>query len=141
MPASGLRLTRLHACGECRHCPVPGMITCVPGRQMMSMQLPGAYADLTVAGEGNLYPLADTLADADAALAEPLAVCVHAVEVGRKTASRPIAEERCVVLGGGAIGGVDSDGSGRPGMQGSMDCRTECPTQGGAGKSGCGKGL
>ncbi len=93
----------LHACGECRHC-LSGDDHLCPGRQMMSMQLPGAYADLTVAGEGNLYPLADTLADADAALAEPLAVCVHAVEVGRKTASRPIAEERCVVLGGGAIG-------------------------------------
>lgn len=93
----------LHSCGSCRHC-LSGDDHLCPDRQMMSMQLPGAYADLTVANEGNLYPLHDSLNDADAALAEPLAVCVHAVEVGRKTARRPIAEGRCIVLGGGAIG-------------------------------------
>ena len=31
-------------------------------------------------------------------------MCVHAVEVARKTMRRPVAESRCVVLGGGAIG-------------------------------------
>lgn len=71
---------------------------------MMSMQLPGAYAEKTVAAERNLYPLADTLSSADAALAEPLAVCVHALEVARKTLRRAVSESRCIVLGGGAIG-------------------------------------
>ncbi|MEM8751000.1 MAG: alcohol dehydrogenase catalytic domain-containing protein [Pseudomonadota bacterium] len=93
----------LHTCGRCRHC-LAGDDHLCPDRKLMSMQLPGAYAEQTVAAERNLYPLPDELSDADATLAEPLAVCVHAVEVARRTAKRPFAESRCVVLGGGAIG-------------------------------------
>ena len=93
----------LHTCGSCRHCLAGDDHLCAD-RKLMSMQLPGAYAEQTIAAESNLYPLPDTLTDEDAALAEPMAVCVHAVEVARKTARRPIAEGRCVVLGGGAIG-------------------------------------
>jgi threonine dehydrogenase-like Zn-dependent dehydrogenase len=93
----------MHTCGACRYC-LSGDDHLCPDRQLMSMQLPGAYAEQTVAAERNLYPLSDDLADEDAALAEPLAVCVHAVEVARKTARRPLSEGRCVVLGGGAIG-------------------------------------
>jgi len=93
----------LHTCGHCRHC-LNGDDHLCPDRQLMSMQLPGAYAEQTVAAERNLFPLPDGLSDEDAALAEPLAVCVHAVEVARKTARRPISESKCVVLGGGAIG-------------------------------------
>ena len=93
----------LHTCGSCRHC-LSGDDHLCPDRQLMSMQLPGAYAEQAIAAETNLYPLDDAISDEDAALAEPLAVCVHAVEVARKTARRPIAEGRCIVLGGGAIG-------------------------------------
>lgn len=93
----------LHTCGTCRHCLAGDDHLCAD-RQLMSMQLPGAYAEQTIAAERNLYPLADEISNEDAALAEPLAVCVHAVEVARKTARRPFAESRCVVLGGGAIG-------------------------------------
>jgi len=66
--------------------------------------LPGAYAEQTVASERNLYPLDETISSQDAALAEPMAVCVHAIEVARRTLRRPVSESRCVVLGGGAIG-------------------------------------
>ena len=93
----------LHTCGQCRHC-LAGDDHLCPDRQLMSMQLPGAYAEQTIAAERNLYPLSDELSSEDAALAEPLAVCVHAVEVARKTARRPFSELRCSVLGGGAIG-------------------------------------
>ncbi|MEL7272655.1 MAG: alcohol dehydrogenase catalytic domain-containing protein [Pseudomonadota bacterium] len=93
----------LHTCGTCRHC-LAGDDHLCGERQLMSMQLPGAYAEQTVAAERNLYPLPEELSSADAALAEPLAVCVHAVQVALKTARRPVSESRCVVLGGGAIG-------------------------------------
>ncbi|MEP0941895.1 MAG: alcohol dehydrogenase catalytic domain-containing protein [Rhizobiaceae bacterium] len=93
----------LHSCGTCRHCQTGDDHLC-PDRQMMSMNLPGAYAEQTVAAERNLYVLDDAISNEDAALAEPLAVCVHAVEVARKTARRPMSESRCIVLGGGAIG-------------------------------------
>lgn len=93
----------MHTCGDCRNC-LSGDDHLCADRKLMSMQLPGAYAEQTVADERNLFPLPDHLASEDAALAEPLAVCVHAVEVARKTLRRPISEQRCVVLGGGAIG-------------------------------------
>lgn len=93
----------LHTCGHCRHC-LSGDDHICAERTLMSMQLPGAYAEQTVASERNLYPLPDHLSSEDAALAEPLAVCVHAAEVARKTMRRPVSESRCVVLGGGAIG-------------------------------------
>ena len=93
----------LHTCGSCRQC-LAGDDHLCPDRKLMSMQLPGAYAEQTVAAERNLYPLDDAISNEDAALAEPLAVCVHAVEVARKTGRRAFAESRCVVLGGGAIG-------------------------------------
>lgn len=93
----------LHTCGTCRHCLAGDDYIC-PDRELMSMQRPGAYAEQTVAAERNLYPLPDELSSEDAALAEPLAVCVHAVQVALKTARRPISESRSVVLGGGAIG-------------------------------------
>lgn len=93
----------LHTCGTCRHCMAGDDHIC-PERQLMSMQLPGAYAEETVASEKNLYPIDDTLSFEDAALAEPLAVCIHAIEVARKTLRRPISESRIAVLGGGAIG-------------------------------------
>ncbi|MEL6967160.1 MAG: alcohol dehydrogenase catalytic domain-containing protein [Pseudomonadota bacterium] len=93
----------LHTCGVCRHC-LAGDDHLCPERQLMGMLLPGAYAEQTVADERNLFPIPDALSSADAALAEPLAVCIHALEVARKTMRRPISESRCVVLGGGAIG-------------------------------------
>ncbi|NKB53773.1 MAG: alcohol dehydrogenase catalytic domain-containing protein [Rhizobiaceae bacterium] len=93
----------MHTCGDCRHC-LDGDDHICPDRQLMSMQLPGAYAEQAIAAERNLYPLSEEISNEDAALAEPLAVCVHAVEVARKTARRPLAEGRCIVLGGGAIG-------------------------------------
>lgn len=93
----------MHTCGNCRHCLSGDDHLCLD-RKLMSMHLPGAYAEQTVAAERNLYPLSDVISNEDAALAEPLAVCVHAVEVARKTTRRPLSEGRCVVLGGGAIG-------------------------------------
>lgn len=93
----------LMTCGTCRHCMVGDDHLC-PERDLIGMFKPGAYAEQVVVAERNLYPIPDHLTSQDAALAEPLAVCVHAVEVARKTLRRPISESRCVVLGGGAIG-------------------------------------
>ena len=93
----------LMTCGSCRHC-LSGDDHLCPDRDLIGMFKAGAYAEQVVIAERNLYPLSDEISDEDAALAEPLAVCVHAVEVARKTVRRPFAESRCIVLGGGAIG-------------------------------------
>ena len=93
----------LMTCGSCRHCMAGDDHLC-PDRDLIGMFKAGAYAEQVVIEERNLYPLPDELSDTDASLAEPLAVCVHAVEVARRTLRRPISEGRAVVLGGGAIG-------------------------------------
>ena len=93
----------LMSCGACRHCLAGDDHICTK-RDLIGMFKAGAYAEKVVIAERNLYPLPDGLSFEDAALAEPLAVCIHAVEVARKTLRRPVAESRCVVLGGGAIG-------------------------------------
>ena len=93
----------LMTCGQCRNCMAGDDHIC-PQRDLIGMFKPGAYAEKVAIAERNLYPLRDELTFEDAALAEPLAVCIHAVEVARKTLRRPISESRCVVLGGGAIG-------------------------------------
>ena len=68
------------------------------------MQLPGAIAEQCIADEANLYPIDDALCDEDAALCEPLAVCVHAIKVAKRTMRDSMTKSRVVVLGGGAIG-------------------------------------
>lgn len=93
----------LMTCGQCRNCMCGDDHIC-PQRDLIGMFKAGAYAEKVAIAERNLYPLPDGLSFEDAALAEPLAVCIHAVEVARKTLRRPISESRCVVLGGGAIG-------------------------------------
>ncbi len=51
------------------------------GRKLIGMDLPGAYAEYTTWPAHNLYPLSDPLSYEDGAMAEPLAVAVHAVSM------------------------------------------------------------
>jgi L-iditol 2-dehydrogenase len=57
----------------------------------------GGFAERIAAPEAALHPIPDGLPFAAAAMAEPLAACIHAV--GRGTAAREV-----VVLGGGTVG-------------------------------------
>lgn len=75
--------------------PVTGRVV----RQMIGMNLPGAYAEYTVVPETNIYPIPDTLPYTTAALTEPTAVAVHAVGLAR---IRPY--DRVLVIGAGTIG-------------------------------------
>ncbi|MDD9909490.1 MAG: alcohol dehydrogenase catalytic domain-containing protein [Ahrensia sp.] len=109
IPQSGVHAAKrvainpLMTCGSCDNC-LAGDDHICPNRDLIGMFKPGAYAQKVAIAERNLYLIDDALSFQDAALAEPLAVCVHAVEVARKALRRPISESRCVVLGGGAIG-------------------------------------
>ncbi len=68
-------------------------------RQMIGMNLPGAYAEYTVVPESNVYPIPDALPYTVAALTEPTAVAVHAVGLAP---IRPY--DRVLVIGAGTIG-------------------------------------
>jgi threonine dehydrogenase-like Zn-dependent dehydrogenase len=76
-----------------------------PTRQIISMPpRPGAFAEYVSIPERNLVAIPETMAIEHAALAEPVAVCWHAVRLGVERLHQPLAACRVVVLGGGAIG-------------------------------------
>lgn len=91
----------LMTCGKCRFC-LSGNEHLCPERALIGLKVPGAYAEHVAIQTSNLTVLPDDLAFDQAVLAEPLAVCVHAVRVGYERHAGPA--DTIVVLGGGAIG-------------------------------------
>ncbi len=91
----------LMTCGNCNMCTSGSEHLCA-ARELIGMRVPGAFAEAVAIKEENLSELPDHLAFEDAALAEPLAVCVHAVKLGM--ARHPGEGSTAIVLGGGAIG-------------------------------------
>lgn len=105
-PLQGTRVTvnPLVTCGKCNAC-LDGQAHLCGQRQILSMPpRPGAFAELVAVPEQNLVPIPDGLDIVRAALAEPLAVSYHAVNLGLNLLRRPTSRARCAVLGGGAIG-------------------------------------
>ena len=91
----------LVSCGKCRACRA-GQENLCPTREIISMPpREGAFAEWIVMPKGNLVPIPDDMTFAQAALAEPLAVCWHAVRLGRRAIG---GGARALVIGGGAIG-------------------------------------
>jgi L-iditol 2-dehydrogenase len=90
-------------CGECQYCRTGEMNLC-ESRQVLGVSLPewsrpGAFAEYVVVPTRVLYPLPDAVGFADAAMVEPLAVAVHAVEL---TNVKPV--DTALVVGAGMIG-------------------------------------
>ncbi|WP_298258024.1 alcohol dehydrogenase catalytic domain-containing protein [uncultured Litoreibacter sp.] len=93
----------LVTCGSCPAC-ISGRTNLCPDRQIISMPpRAGAFSQYLSMPSRNLIPIPDDLSFDQAALAEPLAVCWHAV---RLCAALPDADLAAptVVIGGGAIG-------------------------------------
>ena len=85
-------------CGECAQCRAGNPNLCTR-RRLMGMNAPGGYAPYVVWPAENLYPLPDGLSFEQGALAEPLAVAVHAVGLAEY---RP--DDAVLVVGAGPIG-------------------------------------
>lgn len=105
-PRAGERVTinPLVTCGTCDAC-ISGREHLCAQRVIMSMPArPGAMAELVRAPERNCITVPAGLDLVKAALAEPIAVGYHAVDVAMRSLVRPLSAGRCVVLGGGAIG-------------------------------------
>jgi threonine dehydrogenase-like Zn-dependent dehydrogenase len=82
-----------------------GMPHLSPSRVIISMpSRPGAFAEYVRVPAENLHDIPAGLTMSQAALAEPLAVCLHAVRHGIAMLRTPVHDARAVVLGGGAIG-------------------------------------
>ena len=105
-PRDGERVTLnpLVSCGTCRAC-VAGRDNLCPDRMIISMPpREGAFAELVVMRDENLVTVPDDVPLRKAALAEPLACGWHAVRLGAAALDLPLAEAKCHVIGGGAIG-------------------------------------
>ncbi|RMF40766.1 MAG: galactitol-1-phosphate 5-dehydrogenase [Alphaproteobacteria bacterium] len=104
--ADGTRYTvnPLVACGSCRDCRA-GRENLCPDRQIISMPpREGAFAEWVSVPRTNAVAIPDHVGSARAALTEPLACGWHAVRLAQAALNVPLAEARCLVLGGGAIG-------------------------------------
>ena len=105
-PGTGRRVTvnPLATCGACRACKA-GRNNLCPSRQILSMvPRQGAFAEFIAIPADNLVEVPDGVSFEKACLAEPLACGWHGVRLGGKALDLPLAEARCLVIGGGAIG-------------------------------------
>jgi threonine dehydrogenase-like Zn-dependent dehydrogenase len=89
----------LLSCGQCRAC-LEGRQNLCPTWTLFGMdRLHGAYAERVAVPARQLRALSEELSEAEAVLAEPMAVVIHAFRLGLAEAPRTLA-----IVGGGAIG-------------------------------------
>jgi alcohol dehydrogenase len=102
---SGTRyvINPLIACGHCDEC-VGGRSNLCADRDLIGMYRPGAFAERIAIPSGNLIEIPAGMDPAHAALTEPAATAVHAVNLAVKAAHPPIGESRALVIGGGSVG-------------------------------------
>lgn len=93
----------LIACGICEPCS-QGRPNLCADKEMIGMNRPGTFAEAVAVPECNLFPLPEGMPGTTAALTEPTATALHGVRLAARASIRPLAECRCLVIGGGAIG-------------------------------------
>jgi alcohol dehydrogenase len=90
-------------CGVCDNCAQGRSNLCLD-RTMVGMTRPGAFAEFMSIPAASLIKLPGDLDTDAAALTEPAATALHAVNLAQKASYRPLPEGRTLILGGGAIG-------------------------------------
>ncbi len=93
----------LITCGRCDYC-LQGRDNLCAHRTMVGMTRPGAFAQAMSIPAQCLIELPPSLGAVQAALTEPAATALHAVNLSMRALVRPLPECRVLVLGGGAIG-------------------------------------
>ena len=104
-PLAGRRVTvnPLITCGRCEYC-VTGRDNLCARRTMIGMTRPGGFAERIAVPERTLIEIPDAMPARVAALTEPAATALHALNLGMRALSRPLPETRMRVVGGGAVG-------------------------------------
>ncbi|MCW2859786.1 MAG: galactitol-phosphate 5-dehydrogenase [Actinoallomurus sp.] len=97
-PGTPVTVNPLVTCGTCRYC-VTGRQQLCGRRLLLGASLPGCNADFVAVPAASVLPLPATTALRDAAMTEPAACAIHAVETGG-TGPDSIA----LVVGAGPIG-------------------------------------
>jgi len=90
-------------CGVCDNC-LQGRSNLCSNRTMVGMTRPGAFAEYMSIPAASLIKLPNELSSDAAALTEPAATALHAINLAQRILHRPIQEGRVLILGGGAIG-------------------------------------
>lgn len=104
-PGQGRRVTvnPIIACGACEYC-VQGRDNLCARRTMIGMQRPGGFAERVTTAARAVIELPDGMDARGAALTEPAATALHALNAATRVLVRPLPECAVLVLGGGAIG-------------------------------------
>ena len=104
-PGKGRRVTvnPIISCGTCDYC-VQGRNNLCANRTMIGMQRPGGFAERVATAASAVIELPEGMDVRAAALTEPAATAVHALNLAAKALARPVPECDALVIGGGAIG-------------------------------------
>ncbi len=103
--SKGTRVTGnpLITCGTCEYC-VQGRNNLCNNRTMVGMTRPGAFAQYMSIPAGSLIDIPQDMPATHAAVTEPAATALHAINLSMRVLLRPVQECRVLILGGGAIG-------------------------------------
>ncbi len=93
----------LITCGICDYC-VQGRNNLCTNRTMVGMTRPGAFAELMSIPAASLIDMPQDMPAVHAALTEPAATALHAINMSARMLARPLPECRTLIIGGGAIG-------------------------------------
>lgn len=93
----------LITCGQCHYC-AQGRDNLCQNRTMVGMTRAGAYAEYMSIAASSLISIPQDMPATHAALTEPAATALHAINACMKASVRPLQEEPVLVIGGGAIG-------------------------------------
>jgi len=104
-PGSGKRVTvnPLITCGICEYC-VTGRDNLCANRTMIGMTRPGGFADRMSIPASSLIDIPQDMSPRQAALTEPAATALHAINLAMRALPRPVPESNALVIGGGAVG-------------------------------------
>jgi alcohol dehydrogenase len=104
-PGAGRRATvnPLITCGHCEYC-VQGRDNLCADRGMIGMTRAGGFAERVATAARSVIDIPQDMDMRAAALTEPAATALHAINLSMKSLVRPLPECRVLVLGGGAIG-------------------------------------
>jgi 2-desacetyl-2-hydroxyethyl bacteriochlorophyllide A dehydrogenase len=101
----GTRVTGnpLITCGHCDYC-VQGRNNLCSNRTMVGMTRPGAFAERMSIPAASLIDMPQDMSALHAAVTEPAATALHAINLSMRALVRPVQECRTLIIGGGAIG-------------------------------------
>jgi 2-desacetyl-2-hydroxyethyl bacteriochlorophyllide A dehydrogenase len=104
-PGKGRRVTvnPLITCGYCDYC-VQGRDNLCANRTMIGMTRPGGFAEYVTTAAASVIDLPDGMSARAAALTEPAATALHALNMVIRAAARPLPESEVLVIGAGAVG-------------------------------------